>query len=212
MTEHHLKRRSDIHLARKIWHIFGISIIALIYYLSNRVMALQIATLVTVIFVLLDLVRQHWTTLNELLMSVFHPIMRVKEKDHMAGTSYLFIGVLLILYLVTDKNIVTLSLLFVAFGDPIASYVGIRHGKDKILGSKSLQGTIGAFVTCTLIFALYSYYHNLMTDRLVIVSLLAGLSGALAELLPIGKIDDNFTMPVISAIFLKLLFYFFAGY
>jgi dolichol kinase len=39
--------------------------------------------------------------------------------------------------------------------------------------------------------------------------LLAGLVGAFAELIPIGKLDDNLTLPLMSAVGLSILFYFF---
>ncbi|RME16887.1 MAG: hypothetical protein D6797_03585 [Bdellovibrio sp.] len=211
MENFQLKSRSDIHLARKIWHVAGVSLIAIIYYQLTYIASVQAALFFALLFIIADLARQQWPLLNEKILKIFHPIMRADEKNHLAGTTYMFLGVFLIIALIPNKHIVTLSLLFVAFGDPIASYIGIRYGKDKILDNKSLQGFIAAFVTCTLIFFIYAYVHELMIERLVLVSLLAGLSGAIAELLPIKKIDDNFTMPLICAIFLKILFYFFAG-
>jgi dolichol kinase len=48
-----------------------------------------------------------------------------------------------------------------------------------------------------------------MLDRVIVVSLLAGLIGALAELVPIAKLDDNFTLPVMSSLGLYILFYLF---
>lgn len=51
-----------------------------------------------------------------------------------------------------------------------------------------------------------------MIDRILIVSILSGLIGAFAELIPIFKLDDNFTFPVVSSIGLWLLFYLFGGF
>jgi dolichol kinase len=118
----------------------------------------------------------------------------------------------MILLALFDRHIVTLTLLFLAFGDPIASFCGIQFGKDKILGNKTLQGTLGSFAACTVIGALYYYFNNLMTERLLIVAPLSGLIGALAELVPIGKLDDNLTFPIIGSALLWVLFLVYGGF
>ena len=43
------------------------------------------------------------------------------------------------------------------------------------------------------------------------VALLAGLIGAFSELVPIGKLDDNFVFPVLSATLLTGLLKLFGG-
>jgi dolichol kinase len=68
---------------------------------------------------------------------------------------------------------------------------------------------MAAFFVCTGVTFLFLLYHNYLIDRIIIVSLFAGLVGAFAELIPVGKLDDNLTLPVMSAIGLTVLFYFF---
>ena len=77
------------------------------------------------------------------------------------------------------------------------------------MGLKSIQGTIAAFVVCAVATFSFIVYYNYLSERVIVVSLIAGLIGALAELIPIGKLDDNFTLPLLSAIGLSLLFFFF---
>jgi len=50
-----------------------------------------------------------------------------------------------------------------------------------------------------------------MVERLLMASLIAGLIGAVSELLPIGKLDDNFTFPVVSGTLLWMMFLLFGG-
>ncbi len=38
------------------------------------------------------------------------------------------------------------------------------------------------------------------------MSLLAGVAGSLSELVPIGKLDDNLTFPVLSSVLIWILF------
>lgn len=203
-------QRSDVHLARRLWHMGGVLAIVVLYLNLTHAQSLKLASVVTFVFVTLDLLRQSLPRLNSTIIRVFGPFMRENEKNGIAGTTALLLGVFIIVYFF-PPDVVTLSLLFLAFADPIASYVGIRFGKDKIIGSKSLQGSLAAFFVCTLIAAGYFFVRNMMLERLLIVSLIAGLIGAISELVPVGRLDDNFTFPLLSATLLWLLLSLFGG-
>lgn len=206
-----LKQRSDLHLARKFWHMGGVSVIAALYaYLPNST-ALILLFSVTLIAITVDVVRLRWPPFNELMVSIMGPLMRKSEVDKLAGTTYLFTGVTMIA-LVFPHSIVLLTMLFLAFADPIASFFGIKFGKDKIFGNKSLQGTLAAFVTCTILTYVFLSTHWLLVDRIYIVAILGGLIGALAELIPIGNLDDNLSLPVLSASALWVLFTLFGAF
>ena len=205
-----LKRRSDLHLARKLWHCLGVLFIVGVYTAVSGDTALRLMAVVTFASVMIDVARHQSPKLNHLIVKVFGVVMREHERETLAGTTYLLLGTFLILWFF-PRPIVTLSLVFLAVADPLASYVGIRYGKDKLIGSKSLQGTLAAFAVCTIITLGYLWYSGLMTERLLMVSLLSGIIGALAELIPIGKLDDNFTFPVVSALGLWGIFTVFGG-
>lgn len=160
------------------------------------------------LFVPFDILRHRHEALNDWAVTAFRPIMRQSEVKKLAGTTFLLSGVLLV-NIFFPRPIVALTLLFLAFADPIASYFGILYGKDKIFGHKSIQGFMAAFFVCAILTCLFLMYYKYMSDRLLVISLFAGLVGAFAELIPIGKLDDNLTLPVISAIGLTVLFYFF---
>lgn len=203
-----LKKRSDIHLARKIWHIVGVFGIFLAYVLLPEMVSSLILAIAVIIFLPIDFLRHKYPALNDWMVHAFKPIMRTHEIHKIAGTTYLLSGVSVIVAFF-PRPVVALTLLFLAFADPIASLVGIKFGKDKVFGHKSIQGFMAAFVVCAIATSIYLSYYNIMFDRIIIVSLLAGLIGALAELVPIGKIDDNFTLPVLSGAGLYILFYLF---
>lgn len=180
----------------------------LAYVLLPEIVSYTILAAAVALFLPIDFLRQRYPALNDWMVHAFKPIMRTHEIHKIAGTTYLLSGVTLIVALF-PRPIVALTLLFLAFADPIASFIGIKYGKDKIFGHKSIQGFMAAFVVCAVATAIYLTYYNIMFDRVIVVSLLAGLIGALAELVPIGKLDDNFTLPVLSAIGLYILFYLF---
>ncbi|MFN3454740.1 MAG: diacylglycerol/polyprenol kinase family protein [Pseudobdellovibrio sp.] len=201
------KKRSDVHLARKIWHTSGVLLIFIGWIVFPFWLSMTLLGVAWLVFVPADLLRLFNPEMNKKITRWFKPIMRKNEVDKLAGTTYLLTGVVFIGLLFPD-SIVGLSLLFLAFADPIASYIGIRYGRDKIFGHKSVQGFMAAFVVCFVLTYGFLFVHKI-SDYILIVSLLAGLIGALAELIPIAKIDDNFTMPVLSSLGLYFVFNFF---
>lgn len=205
-----LKVRSDVHLARKIWHAAGVSLMALVFAWLGPVWSWVPLGVVALVIVPLDFLRQRRPKLNAATLRVFGPLMRRHEEKRISGLTHLLLGAA-VLIATFDPYIVTLTLLFLAFGDPIASYCGIRYGRDRIVGNKTLQGTAGAFAACTVVAAIYYYAQNLMLDRIWIVAPLSGLIGAFAEAVPVGRLDDNFTFPLISGAMLWVLFAIFAA-
>jgi diacylglycerol kinase (CTP) len=206
-----MKVKSDIHLARKIWHCTGICLMAAIFNFGGRHTAAVILAFISGAIIPLDFLRQTRPNLNRATMRVFGPVMRKHEMNSLSGFSYLLLGAAFLL-LFFEPHIITLTLLFLAFGDPFASFCGIRYGKDRILGNKTLQGTMGAFAICTLLAAIYYYFNNLMIERLLIVAPVSGLIGAVAELIPIGKLDDNLTFPIVASCLLWFLFKVYGGF
>lgn len=206
-----LKNRTDTHLLRKFWHMLGVGVILVLYHNLQRQEAVMAACLAALLVISLDILRQKSGVLNSTLMKLFGPFMRDYEHQQMSGMSYLLFGVFLIV-LIFPPKVVFLSLMFLGIADPVASFVGLRFGKDKLFGHKSLQGSAAAFVVCVLISYIYFASKGIMLERLVLVSLIAGLIGAISELVPVGKIDDNLSFPVLSATFLYALFVVFGGF
>jgi dolichol kinase len=209
-----LKKRSDLHLARKVWHTCGVLLIAYLHTVIPRNMALLLLTVVGILILATDLIRINSIKINTVVMQIFQPIMRENEINRLSGNTYLFIGVLFI-ELFFSKDVVLLTLLFLAFADPCASYFGIKYGKQKIIGNKSLEGFIAAVVICFIITILFLLFKNGNIDilklklnmvNIFILSVAAAFVGALSELVPIAKLDDNLTLPILSATGLYLIF------
>lgn len=206
-----LKRHHDVHLTRKLWHFFGVLVVAVCYHNLSRAESIQWLLILGSICIALDVLRLLNPHVNKWAIKIMRPFMREHEKERLAGTTYLIVGVFVIV-LFFDPLIVKLSLLFLALADPVASYFGILYGKDKLFGRKSLQGSFAAFITCFLISFFYFYSKELMLDRLFIASILGGLAGAVAEAAPVGRLDDNLVLPVLSSALLHGIFYLFGGF
>lgn len=200
-----LKSRSDLHIARKAWHILSVGGMATTYILVPLWQSLTLLIMAMVLFIGLDFLRFLFPTLNAKLVYFTRAIIRESEVDQLAGTTFLLIGVA-ILVVFFPRPVVEVSLLFLAIADPLASFVGVKFGSIKLMGRKSLQGFLAASSACTLILVAYLFktglHSQLHFQDLVMVSLIGGFAGGLAELLQIGKIDDNFSLPLLSGLFL----------
>ena len=207
----HFKTKADLHITRKIWHFLGVLLIVFLFNTLSRVNAVITITFFAALFICIDVYRLSHPKFNTIAISMMKPFMRANEQNSLAGTTYLLASSFLII-LFFPPNIVNLSLLFLAIADPIASLTGFYLGKDKLINNKSLQGTLGAFICCFVISYVFYFKFNIMTERILLVSLISALIGASAELLPIGQLDDNFSFPLLSAVSLWVLFYFFGAY
>lgn len=200
-----LRLRSDLHITRKLWHMLT-GLIGLIFYyksgLSTDVAASYIL-LFSVGSFLVEYLRLRNEKMNQLLMVLMKPVMRESEKNSISGMPFYALGVSLSLFFFPEK-IAILSVLFLVFADPVASFCGILYGRDKILPNKSLQGTIAAFSVCYIVTLLYGLVYTGPSTNLLIFSVAAGVIGAVSELCS-QFIDDNLCIPVISGLGLFLI-------
>ena len=100
------------------------------------------------------------------------------------------------------KHAIVAGTLMLGVGDPVASIVGKKWGKRKIAGGKSLEGTLGFFLSSALtLFILFSLVtpHITLGTRILISAVIA-LGGALTELFT-GRIEDNFSIPLAGGFF-----------
>jgi diacylglycerol kinase (CTP) len=204
-----LAHRSHPHIARRLWHFGGVMGIFLLDWFFPAAI-LKIALYVTAALVTLDLLRLRYSYLNKKLIWLFRPFLREHERDQIAGSTYMLLGITLIVYFL-PRPVVLLTLLFFAVADPVAGYIGTRFGRDRLIGPKTLQGSTAAFIACFLLTLIYCISQKLMLDRLIIVAVLSALIGAISEIFPIANLDDNFTFPVLSALSLTLVFHLFGG-
>lgn len=201
-----LRPRSDIHLLRKIWHVgTGLTGLTVFHLFDLDSKGTGLFFLLFALFGLfLEFVRLRSNIFNQQILRVLGPFMRESERNSLSGLPFYALGVGLSL-LLFEERVAVLSVFFLVFADPIASLVGIMFGKDKLLPNKSLQGFVASFCVCYLISLVYVIYYSGPAFLILPFALLAGLIGALSELLSAWGIDDNLTIPVFSGFGVTLL-------
>lgn len=207
-----LASRVDTHIARKLWHIFtGIAGLTCFYSLELTTHFTAVSLLIVAITGLgVDILRLRFENINRLTISVMGPFMRESERKGLSGLPFYALGVSLSLFFFSEP-IAILSILFLVFADPIASYVGVVYGTKKLWGNKTFEGFYGAYIVCFLSSLLYGLFVMPVHADIFIFSLFAGFIGALTELLA-TKIDDNLAIPLFSGFGLWFLNFFVTIY
>jgi dolichol kinase len=196
-------KRESIHWKRKVFHVIGIGTVALTYALTNvgQWEALAILGAFALIFSGLDMARFYIPALNRKVRQDLGFLMRDYELKGLSGSTwFLFSGVLAIAAF--PKIVVALGFLYLALGDPLASWVGLRWGKTRLPGGKSLEGSLTFFGVSALSGVALLALASGLDLTIGSMALLAGVTAfvaAVAEALPLKGVDDNFIVPLASS-------------
>jgi len=126
----------------------------------------------------------------------FGELLRNHEDASLLGSTYLLIACLLTIHLF-PKPVAVLALLFLILGDTVAAIVGKSMGRVRLIGGKTLEGSVACFLVC---FGL----TLLMPGVPPLVGLVGALTATVFELLPI-PLDDNFRIPLSAGFAMELL-------
>jgi dolichol kinase len=183
-------------LKRKGIHLSGL-IIPLGYIFVEKKIAITFLILVNLLYFSAEALRLLSQRLNRIFLRYFSELLREEEHQKIAGSGYYVMGAL-VSVLFFEKKIAIMSLSFLMVGDFFAALVGMTWGKTKLIGNKSLQGSLACFLTCLLI----SYFT--LDFRLTLVGIVGSITATLVELFPL-KINDNFAIPVLSGLAMTLI-------
>jgi phytol kinase len=160
-----------------------------------------------------------------LLASSRSPIKRVRDsfigkttgESHDLGLVYYAISwTLLAFFLFDDRLVASIAIVGMSYGDGIGGLVGKAIGKRRILGKKTLEGTLAVLVaTIAATLAVVAFYGMLSSAGLyhgptlqltvaLALSSIVGVFVAIVELITPGQYD-NLTIPLGTAALLVLL-------
>lgn len=201
--------RSLPHFGRKFYHfLMGMVCFSLYAFVLRKDQAVLLLVGLGGALVIGDLIRLRFASVNTIALRVFGGLMRREELKSISGNSFYVLGLLTIV-LFFSKPVVLLSVLFLAIGDPTAAIVGTLYGKHKLVGKKSLEGAGANLVLSTGAAFLFGlFYLQLEPQKALVLAILGGVTSMFAELCP-APVDDNFSIPVLSAVTLSLLSIFF---
>ena len=181
-------------LKRKTFHILTLIYIGAYYFFSARLVIIALALLVLVVIVG-EIMRKKNAVFNKWILKILGGVHRDEEVNKISGLPWTLLGSLLVMVLFKDKDLVLVTLLYMAFGDAIAALVGKTYGKHRILGKKTLEGSASCLVVCFFIGIAF------FDCKIAFVS---ALFMTVIELIP-WPLNDNFWIPVLTASFIHLI-------
>jgi dolichol kinase len=186
---------------RKAWHLLGLVFPALYYFgLLPRFWVLVLVGGIVAGAVVLEILRFKIPAVATAFAAIFRRIMRDEEFRALNATIPYLVATFVVL-LIFPRVIACAALVFLALGDAAAELVGRAVGRVRIVGPKTLEGTLACFVVCFLA----GWYF--LGWKLALVG--AG-AAAVAELLSGGWVD-NFSIPLAAGGAVWLAHYFLFG-
>ena len=204
-----IKAKKDLHLMRKIWHCLpGLALVTNIYnqWLPHYLLVILLGLgFLAVSFG--ELLRLNYKQFNRLTIHFSKHIMRREELKNISGVPY-YLGSCFLVLLIFNTHIATLSILYLALGDPFASFMGIKYGEGshKFANGKSIIGTLGGITICMIATMVYGTLVGWEVGTIFPMAFFGGLAGGLSETFVIEDINDNLFIPLVSAAALSIVY------
>lgn len=180
---------------RKLTHIGALSIPIIYYFAGRRVILILLAAAICVAFTV-DMIRFFGREKGkDLVHRLFGVMIRPHERLDFTGATYILTASILTI-LIFDKAIAVLAIAYIVVGDTASAIVGRLWGRVKFNG-KTLEGSLSFFFSCCIA-------ALLVPGIAMWVKLIGALSASVVEALTF-YIDDNVTVPLISAAVMQLL-------
>ncbi|MGQ9706601.1 MAG: diacylglycerol/polyprenol kinase family protein [bacterium] len=195
---------------RHLFHIFGAIIpIGYLYIVEDRILLCEILLIALGVALSIDIIRIFFLKREEkgFLVKVLGGFMKPSEAWRFSASTYFILASLIVIFYL-PKDIAVTSLLFLSFGDPVASFIGSRMGEERLFwGDKSVEGSLAFFAVSFVI-------------GIFILGVIRGLVGALIAMVVEGMpthflfgrfyrwLDDNLTVPLVTGFLIQVIFGF----
>jgi dolichol kinase len=198
------KSKEDLCIPRKIQHILTGVVLTYFNYILNYYVAVTCISGGVLLILTVDILRHRNENFNNYVINEFGPILRKEEKSgKYLGSTYFLMGVWIAVTF-CNKIIASLAILYLGFGDPVASLAGLIVKSNDIIKGKSWTGLIACWLLCALVTQLF--YVIIGQEVSITTSILCGLVAAISELLTgFVDIDDNVLIPAFSGFLLTIV-------
>lgn len=195
-------------LLRKLIHYSSAAIPIGYFFLAKSVVLLVIIPLLAGMLIV-ELLKYKSKTVHGLYFKLFGYLLRQHEYDtlniRINGASWVIIAdIICIIFF--PKYIAITSMLLLSLADSTSAIIGRVYGKKQYAPNRSYAGTITFFLVGVAVVMLTPKYVYSYKEYLIYLAALTGTTYADSVNLPI---DDNFTIPVVCAVLLYVLYLIF---
>lgn len=180
-------------IKRQLVHAFFGTVLILLIIYFGRIITLEIACLAFSTGIVLSVLVKRGVKLP--VIDYFVEKCGRKQEKHFPGYGAIifFLGMIIILFFFQDLNVIIGAMVVAVYGDAASTIMGKSFGRYSIVKPYTIEGTVAGIIVS---FATLVLFLNPLS---AFVTALIGMS---AEMLPI---DDNLSIPIVSAVVLTLL-------
>ncbi len=182
-------------ILRKLLHLISVLFPVSILFFDKKVY-LPIISFFLGGFLTADYLRLEIKSFRIFFKSIFGEMIKKEEQNFFTGATWVCISAFL-LALFFPKKVAIISLLFLSISDNFASIVGNLFGKIKLFKNKTLEGFLAFLIVS---FIITFFFKELSIKDKILISFFASF----VELFS-GSLDDNFTVPLLTATLLYLI-------
>lgn len=197
-----MKKVPMAELNRKIIHLGSVLIpISYLWYVKEQNTMILIMMFLFTISMIIDLLRIKVSILNNFFKYFFSKMLREGEANgQITGASWLLLGSLLTI-IFFPIHIAVPALIYLTIGDSFAALVGKAFPYGRV-GTKSITGSLTGIIFSSIV-ALE--LNEVLPFGLII---LGSIVAMIIELLPHRTLNDNLTIPTLSAFSIQIFFQF----
>lgn len=197
-----MKKVPMAELNRKIIHLGSVLIpISYLWYVKEQNTMILIMICLFTISMVIDLLRIKLSILNNFFKYFFSKMLREGETNgQITGASWLLLGSLLTI-MFFPIYIAVPALIYLTIGDSFAALVGKAFPYGRV-GTKSITGSLTGIILSSIV----ALGLNEVLPFGVII--LGSIVAMIIELLPHRTLNDNLTIPTLSAFSIQIFFQF----
>lgn len=196
-----LEEKKDVRWWRVALRPLAMLFVLIDFYYGEK-SSLILIGIVTMIFLFTDISRLIHRKVEKFMFSDLKYIFKKSEEGKFSSMT-LFLLASFAIFLIFPRDISYLAFTFLVFGDLLSKIYGMRFGRRKLIGERTLEGTLSYLIGSLASGYIISLFFGIDIKILIVGSILASLT----ELVSIG-IDDNFGVGLISGIGMTAFRYF----
>lgn len=196
--------RKAIHLGSAIIPIATVIIYNLYpeqarFYLSGTL------AVIAIVLLFFDLLKARHRPFKSFIMRLFGKVLRRNELSGGMTASTVVVASAAFTIFIFRQEIAVVALLFLSLGDSAAALVGKHFGRIKLVGSRTLEGSLAALNTCLVVSLGVLWLSPEFGWYFTPLTLLAGsVVATLSELIDL-PLDDNFRIPIFAGLIMELI-------
>jgi dolichol kinase len=191
---------------RSVWHAMNgiVVMLAIQWVLTTPSLMLLVSGVALGLAWSMEISRRFSSRINDLLMWVFKHVAHPHEAWRINSATW-YCTAMFVLALMGDPMVASIAVIVLGMADPAAAIVGRRWGRVSLLNGRTLEGSLTFVCVGTIsAWALMAIFHPQPVMTAWILALVAGVSGALAELF-CRRVDDNLAIPIVVSSTLMLM-------